>query len=368
MEGWELDPVALRQLGLHLGRRLWGRIGPWVRLGVRPLQPALLPGVAVFAGLLAAAALHLAFWARSPRLPGPGILILASVGLLAVSLLGVALLRPIPGIRRYWPLPAACVWLAALACVLPSLLVHPVAVLVVLGMAAVASEWIRQQLSSRETRGWLVSAVGGLPPLLRRAADHLDHRVPHPDSFAHSSGHIAIDPARVDRGDCERRSPIGELGSCDRNWRGTTSPTSMAGQSGSPPPPNSPSQCLAPESVGSHPNPGRLVNGGAAEVETLSLRRVCEPTGAERVWGSLRVEFGEGQSHAVVHLPFSPLLRGTPQVSARIAEGTPARVRTCVAYPYGVRLELKRTDGGRLPLGIRVEVEAQVEASPSRAA
>ncbi|MFM7159531.1 MAG: hypothetical protein ACKO3P_04065 [Planctomycetaceae bacterium] len=344
MEGWELDLVVIRQFSLQLGQRLWKRWNPALRLVARPVRPELLPGLAVFGGLLAVALLYLMWWARnsSPPVPspGPGPLGAAGLGLLATTILGVELLRPVGPVRRYWPLLVATVWLAAFASTLPSLIRHPVASLGVLLLGGLSGEWIRQQLSSSVRRRWITGALAALPPLLRRLADSWD-RVPRsnrpevePRAAAYSHAQAAAEAATS----CGLATPDGlDTG------RATSSP---------------------PGTRAAAPLPGHTPAGR----EVLSLRRVIEPAGDERVFGTLQVDFAAGQSLVVAHLPFSPLMALTPQVQATLAEGAPARIKSCVAYPYGVRLELKRVGSGKEALGVRVDVVAVGGRQPRRAA
>ena len=345
MEGWELDVVAIRRFSLQLGRRLWSRWNPALRLIARPVRPELLPGVAVFSGLLSVAVLYLMWWARSTAsptpTPGPGSLCAAGLGLLAATSLGVELLRPVVSVRRYWPLLVGTAWLAAFACALPSLTRHPLASLGVLLLGGLSGEWIRQQLSPSVQSRWIADALAKFPSLLRRLADSWDPslRVDPPQAGPFPAPHPRMVAATAASPLTEPLANHPEL---------ATSRSTPARDPAFPPahePPHHPA--------------GR---------EVLSLRRVIDLSGVERVFGTLQVDFAHGQSLAVAHLPFSPLLPLTPQVQATLADGAPARIKSCIAYPYGVRLELKRVGAGKEAIGVRVEVMAVAQRQPLRAA
>ena len=349
MEGWELDVVAIRRFSLQLGRRLWSRWNPALRLIARPVRPELLPGVAVFSGLLSVAVLYLMWWARSTAsptpTPGPGSLCAAGLGLLAATSLGVELLRPVASVRRYWPLLVGTAWLAAFACALPSLTRHPLASLGVLLLGGLSGEWIRQQLSPSVRSRWIADALAKFPSLLRRLADSWDLslRVDPPQAGPFTAPHRRMVEAAA-------ASPLTEpLANHPDLATGRSTPVRAP----------APSPAPSPASESPHHYAGR---------EVLSLRRVIDLSGDERVFGTLQVDFAHGQSLAVAHLPFSPLLALTPQVQATLADGAPARIKTCVAYPYGVRLELKRVGSGKEAIGVRVEVVAVARRQPQRAA
>lgn len=345
MEGWELDVVAIRRFSLQLGRRLWSRWNPALRLIARPVRPELLPGMAVFSGLLSVAVLYLMWWARSTAsptpTPGPGSLCAAGLGLLAATSLGVELLRPVVSVRRYWPLLLGTAWLAAFACALPSLTRHPLASLGVLLLGGLSGEWIRQQLSPSVQSRWIADALAKFPSLLRRLADSWDPSLrvdpPQPGHFK------APHPRMVE---AAAASPLTEPLANHPDLATSRSTPARA-------PAFSPAHELP------HHPAGR---------EVLSLRRVIDLSGDERVFGTLQVDFAHGQSLAVAHLPFSPLLPLTPQVQATLADGAPARIKSCMAYPYGVRLELKRVGAGKEAIGVRVEVMAVAQRQPLRAA
>jgi hypothetical protein len=89
---------------------------------------------------------------------------------------------------------------------------------------------------------------------------------------------------------------------------------------------------------------------------TQRMTRQTLSDGSEEIEGSVRVLFAAGQRLASVHVPFSPPFAIAPQVECELASDEEARWKVSVVYPYGMRIELKRSNG---------ETEADVELSYS---
>ena len=76
---------------------------------------------------------------------------------------------------------------------------------------------------------------------------------------------------------------------------------------------------------------------------TQRMTRQTLPDGAEEIEGSVRVLFSAGQRLASVHVPFSPPFAVAPQVECELNSEEDARWKVSVVYPYGMRIELKRS-------------------------
>jgi hypothetical protein len=84
--------------------------------------------------------------------------------------------------------------------------------------------------------------------------------------------------------------------------------------------------------------------------------------------GSLVAEFAAGQALATLHVPFLPIFPRAPLLECRVAEGSPVRIKRTAVYPYGARLELKRTGDTSAASRSEVGVRAQFIQRSSRAA
>lgn len=65
----------------------------------------------------------------------------------------------------------------------------------------------------------------------------------------------------------------------------------------------------------------------------------------EVVEGGCRIEFSVGQKQAVLHLPFTPALSGTPEFECEALDGSDVRFRITARLPYGIRMEISRSSG-----------------------
>jgi len=85
---------------------------------------------------------------------------------------------------------------------------------------------------------------------------------------------------------------------------------------------------------------------------TQRMTRQTLPDGVEEIEGSVRVLFAAGQRIVSVHVPFSPPFAVAPQVECELVSDEEVRSKVSVVYPYGIRIELKRS---------RSDAEAEVE-------
>ncbi|MSR59856.1 MAG: hypothetical protein EXS05_19830 [Planctomycetaceae bacterium] len=106
------------------------------------------------------------------------------------------------------------------------------------------------------------------------------------------------------------------------------------------------------------------------EVASMNLRleRLCDPAAGERLQGTVVAEFVSGQSLSTVHVAFHPPFARAPEVSCEVANRSATRIKAVTVYPYGARLELKRS--GILTASICVEIRfrATLSAHAARAA
>lgn len=122
--------------------------------------------------------------------------------------------------------------------------------------------------------------------------------------------------------------------------------------------------------------PGLLAGGGghgAAEsqrrdpVESLRLKRMSPEEGRDRLEGVMTAEFIRGQTMTTLHVPFLPTFPRSPEFVCEIDDKAAVRIKGTAVYPYGCRLELKRS--GEVSESIRVEVRFSATlTSSSRAA
>ncbi len=95
--------------------------------------------------------------------------------------------------------------------------------------------------------------------------------------------------------------------------------------------------------------------------------RSSDEQGQVLLRGKVSAGFAAGQSLATIHVPFIPAFACIPEFSCQIVDQPEVRVRTHVAYAYGVRIELKRSGSTALPLYVAVEFRA-AQVSTARAA
>ena len=60
--------------------------------------------------------------------------------------------------------------------------------------------------------------------------------------------------------------------------------------------------------------------------------------------GVMTVRFDRGQKRANLHIPFSPPLKGMPDVECECVDDVPVRLKVPVRQSYGIRIEARRSD------------------------
>ena len=83
------------------------------------------------------------------------------------------------------------------------------------------------------------------------------------------------------------------------------------------------------------------------------MQRHTTDDGQEQIQGGVVVPFAAGQKQANVHLAFCPPLSATPEVVCD-CDSSACRFKVAAVYPYGVRIEMKRTDDCRQSVEIRL--------------
>ena len=100
---------------------------------------------------------------------------------------------------------------------------------------------------------------------------------------------------------------------------------------------------------------------------TQRMTRQTLPDGTEEIEGSVRVLFATGQRTVSVHVPFSPPFAVAPQVECELVSDEDVRSKVSVVYPYGIRIELKRS-GSDADAEVELSYSAICEHSKSDAA
>ncbi len=54
------------------------------------------------------------------------------------------------------------------------------------------------------------------------------------------------------------------------------------------------------------------------------------------------MHFAAGQREAIVHVTFCPPLLSTPNVELEVVDGDDWQIKTEAAFPYGVRIQVRR--------------------------
>ncbi len=73
--------------------------------------------------------------------------------------------------------------------------------------------------------------------------------------------------------------------------------------------------------------------------EPLKFERIQDGLGGEMIEGTIRVIFEPGQKRANLHVPFSPPLKGVPDVECEPVGSEDLRLKVPVKQPYGIRIE-----------------------------
>lgn len=90
------------------------------------------------------------------------------------------------------------------------------------------------------------------------------------------------------------------------------------------------------------------------------LQRRSTEEGNELLEGQLIATFGAGARQTVLHVPFIPPFSGVPRLDCEVADGSDVRVKVGAVFPYGARLELKRTTSELPELSVEVNVYGEV--------
>lgn len=96
--------------------------------------------------------------------------------------------------------------------------------------------------------------------------------------------------------------------------------------------------------------------------------RTSDGPGQERLQGGTVVELTIGQKQAVVHLAFCPPFAATPEFECDSGDDSASRLKVAAIYPYGVRIEIKRSEACQSPTSVKIRYTAVLRANPSNAA
>lgn len=78
--------------------------------------------------------------------------------------------------------------------------------------------------------------------------------------------------------------------------------------------------------------------------EDVAIERTIDASGAEMVEGVAVVRFERGQKKANIHIPFSPPMKGQPEVEVECVGDEQLRLKVPMAEPYGMRIEARRSN------------------------
>lgn len=90
------------------------------------------------------------------------------------------------------------------------------------------------------------------------------------------------------------------------------------------------------------------------------LQRRSTPDGDELLEGQLVATFAPGTRQTILHVPFIPPFSAVPRLDCEVAGGSDVRVKVGAVFPYGARLELKRSTSELPELLVEVEIYAEV--------
>lgn len=93
------------------------------------------------------------------------------------------------------------------------------------------------------------------------------------------------------------------------------------------------------------------------EVQCRMVRRI-ETNGDDVLEVHATAHFAVGSRQAVLHIPFTPAFEITPQVECEVADGSDVRLKVGAVFPYGARVELKRTGASLDELVVAVDLFA----------
>lgn len=102
---------------------------------------------------------------------------------------------------------------------------------------------------------------------------------------------------------------------------------------------------------------------GGLTSEIVSMERSEDEFGGVMVEGVARAVFRIGQKRLNLQIPLSPPLPGVPEAECEPAGHEPLRVRVALRQPYGLRIEVRRSDASR-PL--EADISFSAVYTPSR--
>jgi hypothetical protein len=98
------------------------------------------------------------------------------------------------------------------------------------------------------------------------------------------------------------------------------------------------------------------------ESADLRLERRTTSQGIEEIEGTAEARFGAGQKHCTLHIAFCPPFAERPTVELAAGTGLDAQVKAAAVYPYGVRIDVRRSGDAREAGVCRVEFRARATA------
>jgi hypothetical protein len=98
------------------------------------------------------------------------------------------------------------------------------------------------------------------------------------------------------------------------------------------------------------------------ESAELRLERRTTTAGVEQIDGTAEARFAAGQKHCTLHVAFCPPFGARPTVELAAGSGLDAQVKAAAVYPYGVRIDVRRSGDAAEPGQCRVEFRAQGRA------
>ena len=99
----------------------------------------------------------------------------------------------------------------------------------------------------------------------------------------------------------------------------------------------------APATLPFRSAPGTTEATDSRQRKVAWVSRALLDGGREELQGALVADFAPRQALATLHVPFLPVFPRSPGFICDLDEGAPLRVRSTAVYPYGARIELKRT-------------------------
>lgn len=108
------------------------------------------------------------------------------------------------------------------------------------------------------------------------------------------------------------------------------------------------------------------VEGGLAageQSESIRLERTTDEFGGEMIEGTGTAMFAVGQKRVHLHVALSPPMAGVPLVECEPAGEESVRVRVALRQPYGIRIEVRRTEAST---ALNAEIAFSAVYTPTR--